>query len=263
MKDAKKEDQEYIDSMLEKHNLSSPKHDNEYYRKLDNSILQWCPFVLVLFIIISILLSSISGSNTHIISFIFIVIFIFAVLYIIFSFLFWIVGLLSKKTKNYKFNLIVKLLISIILAILITYTVSTPICAGCGGSTPTNATTQLLKFQINNPGAESCTDPVTFSRTNKTLTAEDITRYMGLDPEQVIFANPENIEIFDTSTSNSQILNYNGTSNKKVAMCVLCANGKIGLEQALQANGINNTTITSTIEEELLCAVYPRRTSAI
>lgn len=260
MKNTKKEDQEYLDSMLEKHNIST-KYDNEYYRKLDNTILQWCPFVLILFIILSILWSSIAGSNKQIISFfIFTVIFIFAVLYIIFSFLFWIVELLSKKTKNYKFNLIVKLSISIILAILITYTVSTPICAGCGGSTPTIATTQLLKSLIDNPGAESCTYPVTFTISKSTLSAESITRDTGLEPEQVYFANPEDIVNFDAI--DSQLLKYTATSSKKVAICAICSqDGKTGLEQALQENGISNTTINSIIEGETICAVYPRKSA--
>lgn len=128
MKDKKKkEDQEYIDTILEKQNTFS-KQNTDFYKSLDSSFLIGGLFVSFLFIILFILFRDTSNSilNNHVISLIFAAIFIFSVVYVIFSFLFWIVGL-TIKTKNYKYNLIVKLSFSIILTIIITIILSVPI----------------------------------------------------------------------------------------------------------------------------------------
>ncbi|HPV66271.1 MAG TPA: hypothetical protein PK655_02350 [archaeon] len=248
----KKEDQEYIDSVLEKENVST-KHNTDFYKKLDSSFLIGSLFVSVLYVITVFLFPIAGVFNNHVINFIFTATFIFAVSYIVFYLLFWVVGLFFKKIRNYKFNFIAKLVISIILAIIITNMMTVIACR----STPTKATRMLIKDQINNLGAEGCTDPILFTKSRSTLIEEGITITTGLGPEQVYFINPENIPNFDTKDN---ILKYGASSSKRVMMCVLCDNGKTGLEKALQAHDIN-TTINSTTDEKILCAVYPRKTS--
>lgn len=254
----KKEDQEYIDSVLEKENVST-KHNTDFYKKLDSSFLIGSLFVSVLYVI-TVLLFPIAGVfNNHVINFIFTATFIFAVSYIVFNLLFWVVGLFFKKIRNYKkFNFIAKLVISIILAIIIINLMT--VCIGCKSMvrTPKTSTKMLIKDQINNLGAEGCTDPILFTKSRSTLTVEGITITTGLGPEQVYFINPENIPNFDTKDN---ILKYGASSSKRVMMCVLCDNGKTRLEKALQAHDIN-TTINSTTDEKTLCAVYPRKTTA-
>ena len=115
----KKEDQEYIDSVLEKENVST-KHNTDFYKKLDSSFLIGSLFVSVLYVITVFLFPIAGVFNNHVINFIFTATFIFAVSYIVFYLLFWVVGLFFKKIRNYKFNFIAKLVISIILAIIIT-----------------------------------------------------------------------------------------------------------------------------------------------
>ncbi len=251
----KKEDQEYIDSVLEKENVST-KHNTDFYKKLDSSFLIGSLFVSVLYVI-TVFLFPAGVFNNHVINFIFTATFIFAVSYIVFYLLFWVVGLFFKKIRNYKFNFIAKLVISIILAIIIINLMT--VCIGCKSMvrTPKTSTKMLIKDQINNLGAEGCTDPILFTKSRSTLTVEGITITTGLGPEQVYFINPENIPDFDTKDN---ILKYGASSSKRVMMCVLCDNGKTGLEKALQAHDIN-TTINSTTDEKTLCAVYPRKTT--
>lgn len=262
MRDAKKkEDQEYIDSMLEKQNTSSKqKQHTDFYKSLDGSFIIGSLFVSIFitlfyfftkYDIINININDIAIINS-VIPILF-VLFVFSVYFVFLSFLFWLFCLLFVKTKNHLLIFIIKLLISIILTVLVFMSVMPGV--GDHGSTPTMAKT-LLSAQINNPGAESCTDPISFTRSRSMLSAEGTAINTGFSPEQVYFINPENLELFDTS--NSKILIYNGTTTSKVNICVLCDNGKTELEEALQANGISST-ISSTTEGELLCAVYPRK----
>jgi len=229
------------------------------YKKLDKTILQWCPFVLILLLIIAILFSSIGGRNQSIGWYIFITIFSFTIFYMILSLLFWIIGLLSKEFKeNYqtKFYLKISTIIATIIIILI---VSSLFCFGCGSRnvSPITNTKSLLKTQMDNPGAEQCTYTVIFTRSSPALSSKGITANTGLDPNQVYFDNPLEIPNFDIS--NPKILRYTGATNKKVIMCILCSsNGKSGLEQALIQNGITSV-VNSTTEEETHCVVYPRK----
>ncbi|HOZ36187.1 MAG TPA: hypothetical protein PLK55_04365 [archaeon] len=231
------------------------------YKKLDKTILLFCPSIIILMIIVGILSSTMGApiSRFPIISAIFIFLGTFSAVYLIWSFCFWIIGLISKKT-NYKFNFIIKSATSIVLAILIVYILSIPLCGdNCGGrnTSPTTNAKTLLGTQVNNPGAESCTESVVFTKQNSQLSAEGITQNTGLDPEQVIFSNPQDISNFQASNS---LLKYTGTANKRVIMCIVCSEGKTNLERALIDNEIN-VTVNSTIEGQTLCIVYPRKTA--
>lgn len=227
--------------------------------KTDNNILIFC--VIGIFVgIILVVLNAYMGQppliNT-ILSFIGISMLIFAGAYILLSLIFGLLGLFFKKLKeNYVVKIKTKLILSIITLIIVIILILSSIpCLGCNGSTPTQATKSVLKTQMNNPGAESCTESVTFSRSNSQLSAEGITRDTGLSPEQVVFANPKEISGFEASNS---LLKYTNPSNKKVIMCIVCSdNGKTGLELALIANEVS-TTINSTKEEQTLCVVYPK-----
>jgi hypothetical protein len=232
------------------------------YKKLDNTFILFCPSFIILMFIVGILSSTIGAAilKYPIIFTIFLFLGIFSAVYLIWSFCFWIVGLISQKARdNHKFRFMTKLITSVIVAILITYTLLVPICGdNCGGrnTSPITNTKILLQTQINNPGAEQCTDYVTFSRSNSQLSAEGITRDTGLNPDQVVFANPREIPGFEASNS---LLKYGLTTKKNVFVCIICSdNGKTRLEQALVDNGAS-TTINSTIEGQTLCVVYPKK----
>ena len=133
---------------------------------------------------------------------------------------------------------------------------------------PTYATKSLLGTQINDTGAESCTDSVTFSRSKSTLSAEGITGNSGLDPEQIYFDNPEGISNFKyggANEDNRQLLKYNYTTSKRVIMCIICSADKEKLKQAIEANkktGDNFIENESNLSDgEIVCVVYPRKTS--
>jgi len=233
------------------------------YKELDKNIILWSLILFILAIIIGILSSKIGAliSTFGTIGIIFWYLLIaFTSVYIIWSFLFWIVGLISIKAReNYKFKLMVKSGTAIVFTIMVIFSMSMPICAGgnCGGrnTTPLKNANQLLRNQIDNPGAESCTDVVTFQK-DISLVAQGITKDTGLDYSQVYFDNPEGIPNFDVS--NHSVLKYTETSKKNVTMCIICDDGKTGLQEAAIQNGIN-TTIDSNIEGETLCLVYPKK----
>lgn len=231
------------------------------YKKLDNTIMLFCPSIIIIMIIVGILFSTIGDaiSKSPIIFTICVFLGIFSTVYLIWSFCFWIVGLISQKARdNHKFRFMTKFITSIIVAILITWTLFMPLCGdNCGGRnlTPISSTKTLLQIQMNNPGAEMCTDSVTFSRSNSQLSSEGVTINSGLNPEQVVFANPQEISNFEASNS---LLKYTGTANKKVIMCIICSEGKSDLQQALIENNVS-TTVNSTIEGQTLCVVYPKK----
>lgn len=130
---------------------------------------------------------------------------------------------------------------------------------------PTKTTKTLLTDQINNPGAESCTDPVTFTRSKSTLSAEGITVNTGIEMTQVYFDNPETISNFDPKDS---ILRYGASGSKKVMMCIVCSSDKSTLDQAIEANQKTDppdnfkTQPTELSSGETVCVIYPRKTSA-
>lgn len=235
------------------------------YKELDKNIILWSLILFILAIIIGILSSKISALISIFGTFgvaLWYLVIAFTSVYLIWSFLFWIVGLISIKAReNYKFKLMVKSGTAIVFTIMVIFSMSMPICAGgnCGGRNlnPTQKTNQFLKQQINNPGSLMCTDVVTFQK-DSSLVAQGITKDTGLDYSQVYFANPEGIPNFDVS--NHSVLKYTGTSKKNVTICIICDEGKIGLQEALTQNGIN-TTIDSNIEGQTLCLVYPKKTA--
>lgn len=140
---------------------------------------------------------------------------------------------------------------------------------------PARTTKTLLSDQINNPGAQSCTDPVTFTRSKSTLSAEGITTGSGIDIEQVFFANPEGIPNFTPEEGDTKmdLLRYNSSTSKKVMMCIICSSDRDKLEKAIKANKDNDDKFSSSGGEqvdfpsnlsnhETVCVVYPRKTSA-
>jgi len=134
---------------------------------------------------------------------------------------------------------------------------------------PSSSTKTLLGTQVNNPGAESCTEAVTFTRSKSTLSAEGITINSGLDIDQVFFANPQKISTF---TANTALLRYNSNSSKKVMMCIICSSDKENLKAAIDANKREDDggfepeddsgIITSLPSNQTVCVVYPRNTSS-
>lgn len=268
--DLKKEDEDYIYDSVNKGNKSiANSKGGDKYQKIDQIIMWFCPSVIILMIIIGILFSMMSGSisNSTVIFTIFIFLGVFSAVYLIWSFCFWIVGLISKKARdNHKFRFMTKLLTSIIVAILFTLTLFMPLCGdNCGGrnNTPLTNINQLLKTQIDNPGVERCTDSVTFTRNNPQLSAEGITKDTGLSSEQIYFDNPEDISVFNAS--NSKLLKYTATSSKKVVMCALCSNDKTNLQAAIYQNQKQEdifSQIPSAIpDNQTACIVYPRKTT--
>lgn len=235
------------------------------YKELDKNIILWSLILFILAIIIGILSSKIGALISIFGTFgvaLWYLVIAFTSVYIIWSFLFWIIGLISIKAReNYKFKLMVKSGTAIVFTIMVIFSMSMSICAGgnCGGRNlnPIQKTNQFLKQQINNPGSLMCTDVVTFQK-DSSLVAQGITKDTGLDYSQVYFANPEGIPNFDVS--NHSVLKYTETSKKNVSMCIICDEGKTGLQQVLAQNGIS-TTIDSNIEYETLCLVYPKKTA--
>lgn len=132
---------------------------------------------------------------------------------------------------------------------------------------PTKTTKTLLTDQINNPGAESCTDPVTFTRSKSTLSAEGITVNTGIDMKQVFFANPENIPNFNPNDT-ATLIRYSATSTKKVMMCIVCSSDNSTLPEAITANAKTDPQDGEiSLPDELssgetVCVIYPRKTSA-
>jgi len=256
----KKEDEEYIDSEINKQNTTP--NNQEYYKKQNKFFLILSFVGILLSAILGLLFTPIGGQINIIRLLIITILFSFSVVYIFWSFLFWIIGLISIKSReNYKFKFIVKLGVAFSFTIVIIFLGSMMSICGSGNCNGRNldpkiATTQLFKSQIYNPGAINCTDKVTF-QNNSSLIAESITKDTGLDSSsQVFLANPEKISGFESS--NSQILNYTGTT-KKVVMCMICSdNGKTGLQQALDQYGIN-TVIDSYVEGKTLCLIYPKK----
>ena len=129
---------------------------------------------------------------------------------------------------------------------------------------PTKTTKTLLTDQMNNPGAESCTDPVTFTRSKSTLSAEGITLNTGLELKQVYFDNPEGILNFDPKPS---LLRYGTTASKKVMMCIICSSDASTLSSAIEDNkrptGDNFASVPNDLSSgETVCVIYPRKTSS-
>ena len=173
---------------------------------------------------------------------------------------------LNKKGQaSSTFQLLIAAIVALaILGVLIS------VIGGIGGISgdPTTAAKQLLKNQINNPGAESCTDPVEFSaKKNKSLAASGITKDSGLDVEQVVFtAFPDGDKMkitgFKTNVSGT-LLQYESQSSRKVVICIICDEAH-RLNTAIGDN--LGESYSSLIEDdsenyETKCIVYPKKTS--
>jgi len=232
-------------------------------KKADNNILLFCVigiFVGLILVTLNAYLGQPPLINT-ILSVIGIFILIFSGTYVVLTLIIKLLQLFIKKLKdNIQSNITFKIFVSLIISIIFIILIINSINASrnyYSSKQLVPSTSQLLKTQINTPGRERCTAPVMFTIQNPQLSAEGITANTGLEPEQIIFINPQEITGFEVS--NPQLLKYTLTSSKKVIMCAICSDyGKEALEQALIANGVP-TTINSTIAEKTLCAVYPKK----
>ena len=173
---------------------------------------------------------------------------------------------LNKKGQaSSTFQLLIAAIVALaILGVLIS------VIGGIGGISgdPTTATKQLLKNQINNPGAESCTDPVEFSaKKNKSLAASGITKDSGLDVEQVVFTafdDDDKMHISGfTTQGDGALLQYNSQSSRKVVVCIICDEAH-RLNDAIGDNlGDSYADLIEDDPEnyETKCIVYPKKTS--
>jgi len=254
--DLKKEDQDYIDSQI---NKKSKIDKSDYYKKQNLTVLILSFAGLILAAILGILFTPLDGRINIFMLLIIGVLLAFSSTYIVSSIILGILSIFFKKLKQNYIKFIIKILVSsatTVIAVVILVIVFSSI-PPTGPGKPADATKSLLKTQINTPGREQCTAPVMFTIQNPQLSAEGIRIDTGLEPEQIIFINPQEITGFEVS--NPQLLKYTLTSSKKVIMCAICSDyGKEALEQALIANGVP-TTINSTIAEKTLCAVYPKK----
>jgi len=253
--DLKKEDQDYIDSQI---NKKSKIDKSDYYKKQNLTVLILSFAGLILAAILGILFTPLDGRINIFMLLIIGVLLAFSSTYIVSSIILGILSIFFKKLKQNYIKFIIKILVSsatTVIAVVILVIVFSSI-PPTGPGKPADATKFLLKTQINTPGAEQCTAPVMFTIQKPQLSAEGITTDTGLEPEQVIFINPQEITGFEVSGS---LLKYTGTTNQNVVMCIICAtDGKTGLELALINNNVP-TSINSTIEEKTLCAVYPKK----
>ncbi|HOW29649.1 MAG TPA: hypothetical protein PK685_03190 [archaeon] len=277
MKDQKKEDEEYLDSVIEKQNNISkteekedPKESQEEYNKYNTKIIIGILIMAslpILFLIILILGINIPNGLNDLVPFVFYlgsICILFAIVILFISVIYEFIALFNKdleqKLENksvrvYKHKVNLSLIITACLLLLFIISAQLP-APSRRSQNPTVYTAQLLRQQINYPGVENCTDKVTFKR-NSSLIAESIIKNTGLDNTQVYLNNLDNLIGFEST--NSQILKYTGSSNKNVEVCIICSdNGKTGLQQAMEEYGIT-TVIDSNIERETLCLVYPKK----
>ena len=233
----------------------------DYYKKQNQTVLILSFAGIIFAAILGILFTPIGGRINLFVLLIIGGLFSFSASYIVLSIILEILSIFFKNLKQEGTKFTIKIVVcsvTVIVIVILLFISSFSMFDGRNFN-PTDYTRSLLKTQINNPGAESCTDPVTFTRSKSTISAEGITRDTGMSPEQVIFSNP--LEIVNFDIPNSSQLKYMGWQNKRVMICIICSqNGKTGLQQALIANNVNSN-INLTIEEETICIVYPRRTT--
>lgn len=257
MVDLKKEDQEYLDSEINKQN----KTDKINYYKTQNKSVFILSFAgILLSFVLGILFTPIEGQINILVLLIIVGLFAFSASYMFLSFILEILSIFIKKLKEDHYTkFTIQMVISSVIVIVVLILVIIGNLLGTTGRVvnPEMHTSLLLRQQINNPGSLMCTDVVTFQK-DASLVAQGITKDTGLDYLQVYFANPEGIPNFNVS--NHSVLKYTGTSKKNVVMCIICDEGKTGLQEAAIQNGIN-TTIDSNIEYETLCLVYPKKTA--
>ena len=252
----KKEDQEYIDSEI---NKQEETNDLDYYKKQHKSFFILSFAGILLSAVLSALFSTIGGEINFLILLLIIGIFTISASYIVLASILEIISLFFIKLKeDYKTKFTIQMVISSVIVILVLIFVILGNTFNMAGNlNPATATKQLLRQQINYPGSLICTDTVRFSKEKLTLSSQEISNNSGLDYSQVYFDNPEHLPNFDVS--NRSVLKYTSTSNKNVVMCIICSNnGKLELQEALIQNEIN-TIIDSNIEGETLCLVYPKK----
>lgn len=185
------------------------------------------------------------------------IIFLFSLSYLVLSILTSIFNLIFKKLSNhFTANVLFKVIFSILFVIIISVVVGSIPSLGKYGNSVTS-TKQLLRNQINNPGSLMCTDTILFTKEDSTLSAQSISKDSGFESNHIYFNNGDLLEF--EITDNNKLLKYIGASSKKkIKICIICDEGKTGLQEALTQNGIN-TTIDSNIEGQTLCLVYPQR----
>jgi hypothetical protein len=170
---------------------------------------------------------------------------------------------LNKKGQaSSTFQLLIAAIVALaILGVLIS------VIGGIGGISgdPATATKQLVRSQINNPGAVVCTDPVEFSKTKTPeLSASGITKDSGLDRGQVYFTTPTDAISGFPVPEDPKILTYNSNSKKKVVMCVLCdehTDSDSPVESRISTLGLESVEIDSSNVGQTVCIVFPKKTA--
>ncbi len=254
----------YADSKINELEKNKSKESEDKYKKLDKNIVFFCIIGIFLGIIL-VILNSYMGPPpliNVILNFIGIFLLIFSGIYIILTLVIRFLQLFIRKlSDNFKANMIFKLIATTTLSLIcIIFILSSIPCLGCNSNiNPTNASKNLLLSQINNSGAESCTDTVTFTRS-KSLFSGAITSNTGLDKEQIYFDNPESITNFETDNNT---LRYTANNSKKVKMCIICSSEKENLMYAINANKKVNDQFrelpTTLLNGETVCVIYPRK----
>ncbi len=283
MKDQKKEDEEYLDSVIEKQNNISkteekedPKESQEEYNKYNTKVVIGILIMAslpILFLIILILGINIPNGLNDLFLFSFNLggaCILFAIVILFISVIYEFIALFNKdleqKLENksvrvYKHKVNLSLIITACLLLL--FIISAQLPAPRRIQNPTVSTLQLLKQQINNPGAVACTDPVEFSKAKTPeLYSAAITKDTGLDRSQVYFTIPkEGIAGFSTN-ENQNTLTYNLSTKKRVVMCMLCDEYDSqykSLENRIESLGLESVTIDSSNNGQTVCIVYPKK----
>jgi hypothetical protein len=135
------------------------------------------------------------------------------------------------------------------------------------GGDPSQATQQLLKSQIDNPGTLSFTDDVTFSSKYNTLSASGVANDTGLDAGQIVFATNGLDDTFSTIGTSASKIEYSKTQKGKYRLGVLCDSDAAALVTSVDdykaSNKIDDSvsvTATNFADPSVTCClIFPKR----
>jgi len=132
------------------------------------------------------------------------------------------------------------------------------------GGDPSQATQQLLKSQIDNPGTLSFTDDVTFSSKYNTLSASGVANDTGLDASQIVFMTNDLDDVFSTIGDNASKIEYEKTQKGKYRIGVLCDSDADALADSVDAyvgasKMADPGTLTFADSSVTCCIIFPKR----
>lgn len=138
-----------------------------------------------------------------------------------------------------------------------------------GTDKPDQVTNALLRTQVNYPGVINCTNAIKFKR-NSSIGAEGLVENTGLDPEQIFISNAVD-EIPNFRVISNSILTYNGSSDKKISVCIVCSkDGSTGLTNTINTyasdteyNKLSNVSTNEfpNVSGETLCLIYAKKSA--